>query len=79
MFITTCSIAPALLYCPVHPADVFYKCSEIDTLNKVAIRAYFLENVWKPMATIYLVSLRVVTEGSKFKGHETYILRGDGD
>ena len=46
---------------------------------KVVIRAYFLENVWKPMATIYLVSLRVVTEGSKFKGHETYILRGDGD
>ena len=30
----TCSIALALLYCPVHPADILYKCSEIDNLKR---------------------------------------------
>ena len=30
----TCLIALALLYCPVHPADIFYKCSEIDNSKR---------------------------------------------
>ena len=45
-----CSIALVLLYCPVHPADIFYKCREIDNLKRkhMCMRCAYVHVAYHP-------------------------------